>query len=167
MKSSLIMSALAVAILLAGCGGGGGGGSSTTAPPPQPPPALEVTQADIQGTWDVSFNGSYYARVVFDVDGNMLSCTDTAFHAGGSAVQSSVPYNATVPYTAKFLIDGERSVPFNPDAPTRTVTVYSGYLTADKQTWIGTYESTRWTNGSVTGAQTGTFRSVKVPAGSG
>lgn len=167
MKSALIISVLAIAVLLAGCGDGGGGGSSTTTPPPQPPPALVVTNADIQGTWDLSFNGSYYARVVFDVNGNMLSCTDTTFHAGGYAVLSSVPYNATVPYTAKFLIDGERSVPFNPDAPTRTVTAYSGYLTTDKQTWIGTYESTRWTNGSVTGTQTGTFRSVKVPTGSG
>jgi hypothetical protein len=164
-----IAAAFILVASIAGCGGGGGGGgsSNTTVTPPPPPPAVLITNADLQGTWDVSFNGSYYARIVLDGSGNMLSCTDVTFHAGGYALQSNVPYSASVPYTAKFLIDAERSVPFNPDAPTRTVTTYSGYLTTDKLTWIGTYVSTRWTNGSVTGTANGTFSAMKVPTGAG
>lgn len=165
-----ITAALALAVIIAGCGGGGGGSSSsstTPPPPPPPPPAVLLTNADLEGTWDVSFGGSYYARIVLDGSGNMLSCTDVTFHAGGYVLQSNVPYSSTVPYTAKFSIDAERSVPFNPDAPTRTVTVYSGYLTVDKLTWTGTYVSTRWINGSVTGTANGNFSAQKVPSGAG
>lgn len=164
---------LAAAFILAtsitGCiGGGGGGGGAPAAPSvvtPPPPPAVLLTNADLSGTWDVSINDTLYARIVNDGSGNMTSCTDQTFHAGGYALVSNVPYNSTVPYTARFLIDADW-IPPSPN-PNYTSTMYSGYLTTDKTKWIGTYVSTRWTNGSVTGTQSGTFSALRVPTGNG
>lgn len=151
-------------LLIAGCGGGGGGSPST---PPPPPPAATVTNADIVGTWDVAIDGAAYCRVVFDLDGNMTSCSDTTFHVGAYLIRTSPPYPPYPPasYDARFLIQNDWIEP-NP-LQIFTSTIYAGYLTTDKQTWLGTYTSTRLNNGATVGTQTGTFRATKVPSGPG
>jgi hypothetical protein len=161
----LSLMALAAVLLLAGCGSSGGGGGSPSTPPP-PPPAATITNADIVGTWDVAIDGASYCRVVFDLDGNMTSCSDTTFHVGGGGylIQTSIPYPPAT-YSAKILIQNDWIEP-NP-LQIFTSTIYTGYLTTDKQTWLGTYTSSRLNNGAIVGTQTGSFRATKVPSGSG
>lgn len=166
MSTSRWVCIVAVVLLLAGCGGGGGGGGAAPSTPPPPPPAVTVTSADLTGTWDVSIDGTAYCRVVFDSAGNMTSCSDTTFHTGGGGfvIQTNVPYPPAT-YSAKFVLDNDWIEP-NP-LQIFTSTIYAGYLTTDKLTWLGTYTSTRLNNGATVGTQTGTFRATKVPSGSG
>ena len=162
----LSLMALAVVFLLAGCGGSGGGGGSPPSTPAPPTPSATITDSDLVGTWDVAIDGTAYCRAVFDSAGNMTSCSDTTFHtgAGGFLLQTSIPY-APASYTAKFLIDNDWTDP-NPELHF-TSTIYAGYLTSDKLTWIGTYTSTRMSGGVPSATQTGSFKATKVPSSSG